>query len=108
MKGPLLQDFWNDFSNEEKATIQERAQQLRAEYLTLQELRKAHDLTQEHMAKLLNVRQESISKLENRSDMMLSTLKNYVQAMGGDLNLVVTFPNRPSVTLEDIGDLSDE
>ena len=36
---------------------------------------------------------------------MISTLQKYIAAMGGDLKLVVEFPNRPSVTLVGISEI---
>jgi predicted XRE-type DNA-binding protein len=56
MKGNLLQEVWDMFSAEEKAQIKERTQKLRQQYLTLQDLRKAHDLTQERMVELLPIK----------------------------------------------------
>jgi hypothetical protein len=38
--------------------------------------------------------------LEKRSDMLLSTLRRYVEAMGGTLELVAQFPNRPPVVID--------
>ena len=67
--------------------------------MTLRDLRKAKDLTQEHMAELLGVGQDNISRLEGRADMLLSTLRGYVAAMGGSLDLVARFPDRPDVSL---------
>jgi hypothetical protein len=37
--------------------------------------------------------------LEKRSDLHLSTLRDVLQAMGGELRLVVEFPDRPPVIL---------
>ena len=42
----------------------------------------------------LNVKQAEISKIENRADMLMSTLRNFVQAMGGDLEVRAVFPDR--------------
>jgi hypothetical protein len=36
--------------------------------------------------------------------MKLSTLRDYVKAIGGQLQLVVTFPKGEAVRLKDIGD----
>ena len=47
--------------------------------------------------------QDNISRLEKRSDMLLSTLRHYVQSMGGTLNLVAEFPNRPPVVVDQLG-----
>lgn len=107
MKGHRLQKKWDRLSEERKLRIQEKAEKLEQEYLTLQELRKARELTQVHMAETLNVRQESISKLENRSDMMLSTLRGYIEAMGGELDLVVSFPNQDPIKLNGLIDLGE-
>jgi hypothetical protein len=35
------------------------------------------------------VRQDGVSRLEQRSDLLISTLRNYVEAMGGDLQVIV-------------------
>ena len=71
-----------------------------AELATLKDLRLAAEQTQAELAATLGVRQDTISRLEQRSDMLLSTLRRYVEAMGGTLDLVVKFPDRPSVVLD--------
>ncbi len=68
--------------------------------MSLGDIRKAQELTQERMAELLKIRQESVSRLEKRSDLLLSTLRSYISAMGGQLKLIVEFPNRPPVLLD--------
>ena len=49
------------------------------------------------------VRQDTISRLEKRSDMLLSTMRHYVESMGGKLELVAKFPDRPSVVIDHLG-----
>ena len=51
------------------------------------------------MAQLLEIDQGNVSRIEQRTDLMLSTLRDYVAALGGELRIVVEFPNRPPVTL---------
>ena len=99
-----LDDVISAMPAEEQAEIQRRYEELRAEYLTLQDLRRARDLTQTRMAELLQIKQENVSRLENRTDMLLSTLRSYVQALGGDMHLLVTFPDRKPVALSGIGE----
>lgn len=94
-----LKDVMNALPAERRAKIEARADELIAEELTLRDLRKAQDLTQERMAELLGVGQDNISRLEGRADMLLSTLRSYVAAMGGSLDLIVRFPDRPAVSL---------
>ena len=88
---------------EERAQIEARARDLIAEEMSLQQLRKAVGKTQTAIAKKLKVGQHAISKLEMRSDMYLSTLRGFVEAMGGELELVAKFPDRRPIRLEEIG-----
>ncbi len=59
--------------------------------MPLQELRLAHHMSQEHMAKLLHTKQANISRIERRTDMYISTLRSYIEAMGGQLDIVARF-----------------
>ncbi len=87
----------------ERQRIEARARELIAEEMSLRELRKAVGKTQTAMAKRLKVGQEAVSKLESRSDMYISTLRGFLRAMGGELELVATFPDRKPVRLEELG-----
>ena len=60
--------------------------------MPLHELRRAQELTQETLAKTLHVDQAAISRLERRTDMYISTLRNYIRGMGGELEIIATFP----------------
>ena len=60
--------------------------------MALHELRSARDLTQGNLAEQLNLEQPAISKLERRADMYVSTLRKYIEAMGGELNIIAHFP----------------
>lgn len=84
---------------ERRKRVEARAEALIAEELTLRDLRKARDLTQERMAELLHIGQDGVSRLEKRTDLLLSTLRSYVGAMGGTLELVARFPDRPAVVV---------
>lgn len=84
---------------ERRTKIAARAAALIAEEKSLSELRRARALTQKSLAKKLGIGQESISKLESRSDLMLSTLKHYVEALGGRLDLIASFPGSAPVSL---------
>lgn len=82
---------------------QQRVQARAMELATLKDLRLAAQQTQEQLAATLGVGQDTISRLEKRSDMLLSTLRHYVESMGGKLELVAQFPNRPPVVIEHLG-----
>lgn len=102
-----LKDMMNRLPAARRKKVEARAQELIAEEMTLRDLRKACDLTQERMAELLGIGQDSVSRIERRSDLLLSTLRSYVTAMGGSLELVAQFPDRPPVVISDLSNLSD-
>jgi DNA-binding XRE family transcriptional regulator len=104
MMGIDLDTMLKRVSPERRAKIEARASELIAEEMTLQDLRKARALTQMRLAELLSIKQESVSSLEKRSDLLLSTLRTYVEAMGGELTLVASFPDRPPVKLASLGE----
>jgi DNA-binding XRE family transcriptional regulator len=58
----------------------------------LDELRKARAMTQTKLAETLNVNQSEISKIEHRADLYISTLAEYIQALGGELEIRAVFP----------------
>jgi hypothetical protein len=61
--------------------------------MPLHELRAARRLTQQQLAKTLDMTQAAVSQLEQRTDMYLSTLGNFVEAMGGHLEMYAVFPD---------------
>jgi hypothetical protein len=83
----------------ERKAITRRSRELIVEELSLQELRKAMAVTQVQIAKSLGKRQDEISRIEQRGDLLLSTLRDYVQSLGGELELLCTFKNRNSVRI---------
>jgi DNA-binding XRE family transcriptional regulator len=104
--GKTLQEKLSQLPPERQERIRQQAEKLIAEELSLRDLRIARQLTQEKLAERLKVRQESISRLEKRSDLHLSTLREVIQAMGGDLRLVVEFPDRPPIVLSGFQNLT--
>jgi transcriptional regulator with XRE-family HTH domain len=70
--------------------VEEKTNQLLKEVL-LYEIREQLHITQEDMAAKLNTKQANISRTERRRDMKLSTLKRYIEAMGGELDIVAKF-----------------
>jgi DNA-binding XRE family transcriptional regulator len=94
-----LDDIMAALPAKRRAQVNERAMAL----ATLKDLRKAAEQTQEDLAAALGVGQDTISRLEKRSDMLLSTLRHYVESMGGKLELVAQFPNRPPVVIDHLG-----
>jgi DNA-binding XRE family transcriptional regulator len=86
-------------------SIEARYQVLRKEVDSLAALRKAAGKAQAEIAAALRISQPSVSKIEKQTDMYLSTLRNYVQAIGGDLEFVVKFPEQQPIHLSGLGDV---
>jgi transcriptional regulator with XRE-family HTH domain len=70
-----------------------RAKEMMAEML-LAEIRRAVGLTQEEVAASLGIKQSTLSRMESQDDMHLSTLQRLVEALGGELEIIVHLPNR--------------
>jgi DNA-directed RNA polymerase specialized sigma subunit len=102
--GSTLRQKIAQLSPERQAKIKAMADAWIEEEMTLRDLRQALNLTQAEVAQQLGIGQEGVSRMEKRGDMLLSTLNQAVRAMGGELELVVKFPDRPSIKLLDLQD----
>ena len=60
--------------------------------LRLGDIREAVGKTQVELAAELGLGQGSVSKIESAADMYLSTLRRYVEALGGELEVLARFP----------------
>lgn len=58
----------------------------------LAHIRHSRGISQVELADRLNVSQPHIAQVEQHEDMLLSTLDRHIQALGGELQLVVHFP----------------
>ena len=67
--------------------------------MTLKEMRKGQKISQATVAESLGIGQMQISRLEQRKDPRLSTMQRTVEAMGGKLTMLVTFPDQEPVVL---------
>lgn len=96
-------EVFKEFSYEDQRWIKQRAADLKAEQMTLRELRRLRKLTQARLSKKLKMGQEGISRVERRTDLYLSTLREFVEGVGGRLSLLVEFPDRPPILLVGLG-----
>jgi hypothetical protein len=100
MKTPVpAADVIAGFSAERRGKIAARAKELIAGEMALSDIRKSRALTQEQVAKRLGGKQVYVSRLESRDDVKVSTLRGYVKALGGELQLLVTFPEGGKVEI---------
>lgn len=58
--------------------------------LNLRELREAAGLTQVEVATAAEMTQGELSRAERRNDHLVSTLRRYVEALGGEVEIVAT------------------
>jgi len=102
-----LEEMLAEESEESRARIRQLAAEMRAE-MNLREVRRLCKITQTRLSKKLKIGQEGVSRIEKRTDLYLSTLRSYVEGVGGELTLMVKFPDRPPVILTGLGENVDE
>lgn len=68
-----------------------QAKEIMAEML-LAEIRKEAGFTQKEIAQTIGIKQPSLSKLESQDDIQISTLQRLIQALGGELEMIVHMP----------------
>jgi transcriptional regulator with XRE-family HTH domain len=76
---------------ERRAHAQERAQETLAA-MALQRLRQARELSRAHLVEALGETQPNIWQLEQQADMYVGSLRKYIEAMGGELDIIARFP----------------
>lgn len=103
MRGMIsADDVLTALPKKRRAAIEARGKEILARIqkrMTLGELRKKRNISQATIAESLGIGQMQISRLERRKDPRLSTIERTVQAMGGKLTLVATFPDQEPVEL---------
>jgi len=92
--------------HDEKVAVDAPRQDLMREVEGLRKLRKIAGKAQVDIAAALKITQPSVSKIEKQTDMHLSTLRNYVEAVGGELELTVKLPKRPVLRIHHLGNLA--
>ncbi len=104
--GRKLEEIVGALPGERRARVEARFEALEDEVESLGELRRIAGKAQAEIASALKIKQPSVSKIEKQADMYLSTLKSYVEAIGGQLDLVVRLPARAPLRLERLGDVT--
>jgi ribosome-binding protein aMBF1 (putative translation factor) len=90
-------------SPEARAMADKKAQAMLAE-MPLNELRQARGLSQKNLAEALHIQQPAIAKMEKRTDIYISTLRSHIEAMGGKLEVLASFPEG-TVKINNFSDL---
>ncbi len=87
-----FRDLMAGWSPERIAEVEAGAREMLLQ-MPLYRLRQARNLTQDELATAMGTTQASVSKLERRSDVYLSSARRYVEAMGGEMEITVRFPD---------------
>jgi DNA-binding XRE family transcriptional regulator len=90
---------WADIRKRSKLTAAQREENTRwaqreALELSLREVRELAGKTQTELAKEAEIAQGELSRIERREDHLLSTLRKYVEALGGDPEVVAVFNDK--------------
>jgi transcriptional regulator with XRE-family HTH domain len=77
---------------EAQARYEASLEEIRRHQATLAHVRRARGFAQSTVAELTGMNQSEVSKLERRSDMLISTLRKFIEATGGELHVVASYP----------------
>lgn len=89
---------WNDVAKTKLSSKQIEANERWAKdkvlELNLKAVRQLVGKTQVEAAKAAGMTQSELSKTERREDRLLSTLRRYIEALGGELEVIAKFGDR--------------
>ncbi len=104
------EEMLNRLSPARREAVEKRTQELILKEKVLRNVRKDQGLSQKAVADAMGIGQDSVSRLERRGDCLVSTMRDYVEAMGGELQLVAKFPGVDPVEIvaEDMAELGAE
>src|SRR5476651_2395127 len=102
--GRSLHQVIADLPTDRRPRIDARYREMKDEVEGLRELRRIAGKAQADVAAALNIKQPSVSKIEKQADMYLSTLRSYVEAIGGELDLMVRLPKHRALRIRQLGD----
>ncbi|MCC5880373.1 MAG: XRE family transcriptional regulator [Idiomarina sp.] len=93
-----LNEFRKEIKTEVQAAARAKAVNIIAQ-MTLAETRKSRGFNQSTLAQELKIAQSNVSQIESRPDVLLSTLAQYIEALGGKLELHAKFPDGQDVEI---------
>jgi len=89
---------WSDIKRKRfsEKEIEASRQQAEDEVLemNLRALREVSGKTQTEIAEVVKMTQSQLSRLEHREDHLVSTLRRYVEALGGELEVIARFDDK--------------
>lgn len=80
-------------SSSGRSSYDATAEEIQRHQASLAQIRKARSLAQATLAEAMDMDQSEISRLEHRTDVLLSTLRRFIEATGGELQIVAHYPD---------------
>ena len=99
MRPIILEEIESRMSPAQRARVDKLTAKMRAEEMSLAQIRKARALTQSALAHRLGKSQALVSHIESAGDLFISTLRKQVEALGGELDIRANFPDMPTVSI---------
>ncbi len=103
--GRTLHEVIASLPLEQQQEIERRYIELEREVANLRELRGLTTGVHSYIAQSLRVTESSVSEMEKQADMYFSIFRSSVEAMGGQLDLIVRLPNGEAVCLGGFADI---
>jgi hypothetical protein len=89
---------WSDIKQGKMSTAQMERARRRADDIVLEtNLRGVRELlgkTQDQVAAMTEMTQGELSRAERRADHLVSTLRRYIEALGGEVEILATFGDK--------------
>lgn len=98
MAKPLM-ELLNRVSPDVKAKAEVQALAILDE-MGLAELRKALGVTQVMLADEMGVQQPTVARIEKQQDIYISTVRNYIESLGGHMELYASFPDGTRIRID--------
>lgn len=94
-----LTELLNKVSTDVKTRAEAKALAIIAE-MGLAELRKALGVTQVTLADEMGVQQPTVARIEKQHDIYMSTVRNYIESLGGHMELYASFPDGTRIRID--------
>lgn len=99
MRPITLEEIEARMSPAQRVRVDKLTAKMRAEEMSLAQIRKARAITQSTLAQRLGKSQALVSHIESAGDLFISTLRKQVEALGGELDIRANFPDMPAVSI---------
>ena len=94
-----LADVLTELSPEDREGVERRSQAIADRQLALNEIRKLQRRSQQQIADGMGITQSVVSKLERNANPDIDAIRGFVEAAGGRLDVLATFPGSKPVRL---------